>query len=77
MMKSVTQSELTLLAQSGFISNVAIEPLNSKWILVVRAGATEYSLYTARNQRKEFKKLETVVSFLKNIGLQQAFIKIF
>lgn len=76
-MKSITRSELKLLAESGAISRIKIEPVNNdKWVAVVRTGLTERLLYTARGQVREFSDLDRLISVLKGLGVPNAEIKI-
>lgn len=77
-MNVIDQKGLEILATSGSISNVRIEPIsNGAWVVVVRSGITENLLHTARGECREFADLNRLVKFLKNLGIANAEIKTF
>lgn len=77
-MKSITRAELKLLAESGVISRVKIEPANNdKWRAIVRTGLTERLLYTARGSVREFSDLDRLISILKELGIPNAEIQVY
>jgi hypothetical protein len=76
-MKTLKQSELEALVESGAVSSVSIEPLKDNWILVIRLGLVERLYVNAKNEAREFPNLNTLAKFLQKMGISGASLKLF
>jgi len=75
---TINQKGLEILADSGSISNIRIEPIsNGNWVVIVRSGINESLLHTARGECKEFADLNRLIKFLKEFGVANVEIKTF
>jgi hypothetical protein len=75
-MRSIKESELKLLAETGALSNVKIEPVQEKWAVVARVGLDERVLFNGRGAVREFPNLNRLAIFLKELGVPTAQIKL-
>jgi hypothetical protein len=74
-MKNITVGNFNILAASGAISNLAIKPLEGKWILRFSVGIEEALLHTQKGEIRTFTKVDTLIAFLVEAGVSGATIK--
>ncbi|MFM9967625.1 MAG: hypothetical protein ACKVQK_04365 [Burkholderiales bacterium] len=69
--QTIDHKSLTQLIQSGAIGAAEIIGRGNAWGVVVSYGKTKRSLAARRGSLRTFRKFETLVSYLKDLGLSQ------
>lgn len=69
--QTIDHKSLTQLIQTGTIGAAEIVGHGNGWGVVVSCGRTKRSLAARRGSLRTFRKFETLVSYLKDLGLSQ------
>ncbi|MFT2793744.1 hypothetical protein ACMV5I_27435 [Serratia sp. T13T92] len=69
--KSINNITLRLLVENGGIRALSVVGTDGGWILKVKYGLDEYFLASNARPVRLFKKLDTLVMYLKKIGINQ------
>ena len=68
--QTIDHTTLTKMAQAGVVRTAHIVGQEGGWGILVKCGMTEHALATQRShQVRIFKKLETLVTYLKGVGI--------
>jgi hypothetical protein len=68
----IDHATLSRLAEAGAIDKTLIVGQLGGWSIVVRYGKSEHSLAAQRSRQvRLFKRMETLVSYLKDVGISQ------
>ena len=68
---TIDQTTLALLVESGTVRGADVIGHPGGWGVVVKYGMTERTLAARRGAVRTFRKFETLVSYLKDIGISQ------
>ncbi|MDC9583213.1 hypothetical protein PSI15_16930 [Xenorhabdus sp. PR6a] len=70
--KAIDHSTLNQLVETGAVHAVHIVGMQGGWALMVKYGLVEHPLVAQRSRQiRLFKKLETLVNYLKEMGIVQ------
>lgn len=70
--ETIDHGTLSALVEAGAVKNAHIVGQSGGWAVLVKYGATEHPLTTQRSrQMRLFRKFETLVAYLKEIGIAQ------
>ncbi|UAN65867.1 hypothetical protein [Serratia sp. JSRIV006] len=69
--KILKNAALRLLVESGSVSALNVVGTDGGWILKVKYGLSEQTLASQARPVRVFKKLDTLVMYLKKIGFEQ------
>lgn len=70
--ETIDHSTLSKLAEAGAVRSAHVVGRDGGWGIVVRYGTTERALAAQRSQQvRIFRKLETLVDYLKDIGISR------
>ena len=69
--ETIDQNTLKRLVEAGAVRGADIIGHQGGWGVVVKYGMTERALAARRGSIRSFRKLETIVTFLKKIGISQ------
>ncbi|WP_340611432.1 hypothetical protein [Xenorhabdus bharatensis] len=70
--ETIDHSTLYRLVEAGVVSEAQVVSTLGGWVVTVKYGMTECSLAAQRSRQvRLFKKLETLVNYLKNLGIAQ------
>jgi len=69
--ETIDQLTLIALAEAGAVRGVAIIGQQGGWGVVIRYGKTERTLAAKRGSMRIFRRFETLVAYLKNMGISQ------
>lgn len=69
--ESVNHRTLTELAAAGVVRAARVMSQGSAWGVVIEYGAIERPLAAQRGKARLFRRLETVVAYLKGIGIER------
>ncbi|NHB93694.1 hypothetical protein [Photorhabdus cinerea] len=70
--ETIDHSTLNRLIEAGAVNSVHVVGHNDGWTLMVKYGAVERPLIAQRSRQvRLFKRLETLVTYLKDIGIAQ------
>jgi hypothetical protein len=70
--ETIDHATLTKLAQAGLVLSTHVVGRNGGWGIVVKYGAAERTLAAQRSQQiRTFRKLETLVDYLKGVGISR------
>ena len=68
----IDHATLSRLAEAGAIDKTLVVGQLGGWSIVVRYGKSEHSLAAQRSRQvRLFKRMETLVSYLKDVGISQ------
>lgn len=68
---TIDHASLALLAQAGAVRAAAVIGHGGGWGVIVKCGNTERALAARRGAVRTFRKFETLVCYLKQIGISQ------
>jgi hypothetical protein len=69
---TIDHTTLTHLVEAGAVCGTDVVGLGSGWGIIVKYGMTERALATRRGAAvRTFRKFETLVSYLKNVGISK------
>ncbi len=69
--ETIDQNTLERLVEAGAVRGADIIGHQGGWGIVVKYGMTERALAARRGSIRSFRKLETIITFLKKIGISQ------
>lgn len=67
--KNLNNAALRLLTESGSVKSLRVAGVDDGWILKVKSGSSEHTLASNARPVRVFKKLDTLVMYLKKIGI--------
>lgn len=67
--KTVSHDTLKNLVNAGAVSSATVVGSGAGWSLVAQIGNNNKTLLSKSKKIREFKKFETIVKYLKNIGI--------
>ncbi len=69
--ETIDHTSLARLAETGALREAAVVGRNGGWGVVVQQGSTARALAARRGTVRTFRKFETLVSYLKDLGISQ------
>ena len=70
--ETINHTTLTQLMESGSVRAARVIGQNGGWGIVIQCGKTDHPLAASRSQQvRIFKKLETLVNYLKSVGIRK------
>lgn len=68
-LNTVNHATLVQFVAAGVVKSATIKGQDSSWILTVKVGDTSKVLLSKSRKMREFKRMETLVMYLKEIGI--------